>query len=325
MTQSAEKSAEQTIITRNDAIIDAVKKQMAAEKTSQADLARVLGVSTTLINQVLKGIYKGDLGSILLKLEQWSADRRDAAEARAQAVTAPDFMETPTAVEFMTALSVSQQLKKYIIITGAPGVGKTMAAREYFRRHSAVTMVTLSPVVSRPLSLLQHLSDELNISTRVQSRMTRNLIDYWNARPGGMLIVDEAQHLSTQALDELRSIHDQSAVGIALLGNENLIERLTGDNTAVEFGQLRSRFSIRVRRRTPMPQDIEMMLNAWAISSKEMRVFLVKVASKLGHLRTLNNVLEMAVALAQGKQAALELKHLKQAYVYQSGHQLEGA
>ena len=36
----------------------------------------------------------------------------------------------------------------------------------------------------------------------------------------GLLIVDEAQHLDTRALEVLRGLHDQAGIGLALMGNE---------------------------------------------------------------------------------------------------------
>lgn len=44
----------------------------------------------------------------------------------------------------------------------------------------------------------------------------------------GLLIVDEAQHLSAGAIDQLRAVHDRAEVGLALLGNEEVWSRIDG-------------------------------------------------------------------------------------------------
>src|ERR1035437_1267786 len=49
---------------------------------------------------------------------------------------------------------------------------------------------------------------------------------------GGLLVIDEAQHLSVAALDQIRSIHDATDLGIALVGNQQVYARLTGGNRA---------------------------------------------------------------------------------------------
>ena len=63
----------------------------------------------------------------------------------------------------------------------------------------------------------------------------------------GLLIVDEAQHLSLRALETLRALHDATGAGLALMGNAVVYARLTGGRRAAEFAQLFSRVGKRVR------------------------------------------------------------------------------
>jgi len=57
----------------------------------------------------------------------------------------------------------------------------------------------------------------------------------------GLLIVDEAQHLPVSGLDAVRSIHDATGCGLALLGNESVYARITGGARQAHFAQLFSR------------------------------------------------------------------------------------
>ena len=48
----------------------------------------------------------------------------------------------------------------------------------------------------------------------------------------GLLILDEAQHLTVQALDMVRAINDQTSIGLVLCGNDRVITQMTGGNRA---------------------------------------------------------------------------------------------
>jgi len=63
----------------------------------------------------------------------------------------------------------------------------------------------------------------------------------------GLLVVNEAQHLTTKALEGLRSLRDATGTGLALVGSDKLYDRLTGGSRSSDFPQLFSRIGKRVR------------------------------------------------------------------------------
>jgi hypothetical protein len=78
---------------------------------------------------------------------------------------------------------------------------------------------------------------------------------------GGLVVVDEAQHLSVAALDALRSIHDAAGVGLALVGNDLVYGRMVG-NRAAYLDRLFSRIGKRVRISGATQADIEAVARA---------------------------------------------------------------
>ena len=44
----------------------------------------------------------------------------------------------------------------------------------------------------------------------------------------GLVVVDEVQYLTTKAGEGLRSLHDATGTGLALVGGDKLYDRLTG-------------------------------------------------------------------------------------------------
>ena len=71
----------------------------------------------------------------------------------------------------------------------------------------------------------------------------------------GLLILDEAQHLMLPALESLRSIHDATACGLVLMGNEAVYSRLSGRHSA-EFAQLYSRVGSVLKLENPLPRTL---------------------------------------------------------------------
>ena len=57
-------------------------------------------------------------------------------------------------------------------------------------------------------------------------------------------MIDEAQHLTVRALNHLRCVSDESGIGIALVGNEEIYSKLRGSGKA-DFAQLFSRVGMR--------------------------------------------------------------------------------
>ena len=71
----------------------------------------------------------------------------------------------------------------------------------------------------------------------------------------GLLILDEAQHLMLPALESLRSIHDATACGLVLMGNEAVYSRLSGRRSA-EFAHLFSRVGMVLKLENPLPRTL---------------------------------------------------------------------
>ena len=109
-----------------------------------------------------------------------------------------------------------------------------------------------------------------------------------------LLIVDEAQHLSSQALDQLRAFHDLAQCGIALLGNHSIFRRLEGGTRSADYAQLFSRVGMRLDRKKPHSDDIEALLDGWAIEDKSVRRVARAVARRPGALRAMTKVLRQA-------------------------------
>ena len=64
------------------------------------------------------------------------------------------------------------------------------------------------------------------LSTRIRDRVEGSK---------GLIIFDEAQHLSEKAIEEIRSWYDRTGIGIVLQGNAAVLARLDGGTRRAVF------------------------------------------------------------------------------------------
>jgi DNA transposition AAA+ family ATPase len=122
----------------------------------------------------------------------------------------------------------------------------------------------------------------------------------------GLLIIDEAQHLSLSAIESIRSIHDKAEIGLVLCGNESVYARLTGGSRAATFAQLFSRIGKRLRLSQPSKADVTALVDAYGITGKDERQALIEISTRPGALRGVVKTLNLAAMLSSGSPVDLQ-------------------
>ena len=152
----------------------------------------------------------------------------------------------------------------------APGVGKTRAARHYATQYANVWVAQMFPTCTL-WSCLDRTARAVGLRTSHarSSRIEADLIERLNGSRG-LLVIDEAHLLGARALEELRSLHDATGTGLALVGNPLLFSRLTG-HRAEQFEQLYSRIGKIVRLPRTTVADADALLAAWGIAGPGVR------------------------------------------------------
>ena len=118
-------------------------------------------------------------------------------------------------------------------------------------------------------------------------------------------MVDEAQHLTVEALDQVRSIFDAANVGIVLAGNRDLDTHMGLERRRDQLAQIASRVGIRFRRDRPLKADIGTLLDAWQVTGEAERAELTGVALQPGGMRGLTMTLRIAFGLAAAGKVTL--------------------
>jgi DNA transposition AAA+ family ATPase len=231
-----------------DATREEVRRVIQEVKKSVAGAAREVGISYPTFAAWLNGTYQGNNDRVEDAAAVWLDARKVKGALGATMPVAPGFIDTAGSVAVISVLEHAQHAPDFVVITGASGLGKTMTCEAYQKRAPSVWIVTCQPCISTPRAILQRIMDEFCGSDRVAGYRVAGAIVKRMQGTGGLLIVDEAQHLSSAALDQLRTIYDLAGIGIALVGNPTIYSRLEGDGRRAQFAQLYSRVGMRLDR-----------------------------------------------------------------------------
>ncbi len=304
-----------------DALRDEVRAIMEREGMSQADVSKVSGVKYGTFTAWLSGTYAGRNENVAAEVQIWLEARKEQQNTLTKIPQAPGFQATTTARHILDVLSFAQASPDFVLVVGGAGIGKTTSLKRYQETNPNVWMITMSPTSSSPHALLMELCEEMRLSERQPMKLMR-AIGRKVAGSNGLIIVDEAQHLTSKAIDQLRSIFDLGGVGVALAGNETVYSRLEGEGRKAGFAQMYSRIGMRITRPKPHAQDICALIKAWGIENKEQADLLKVIARKPGALRGMTKALKLASMLAAGDGAPLGVKHIKQAWSQLSSQDL---
>lgn len=277
------------------------------------DYATESGISYSTLHAWLGGKYAGDNSRVAEQVVVWLESRDTKKRASMIVPRDPGFIQTPTAEALTTAMMYAQVMPEIAVIAGGAGIGKTTAARQFQAKNPNVWMTTIEPCSKSTYPMLSAIADEMNLTEKVQTKLSRAIGDKIR-NTGGLIIIDEAQHLDTMAVDQLRVLHDKYQIGIVLMGNELVYSKLEGEGRKAGFAQLFSRIGHRVTQTRSRGQDICMLLAAWGVTEKAELQFLKAIGKKPGALRVLGKVLKLATMLATGSGEDRSIDHIKAAW-----------
>jgi DNA transposition AAA+ family ATPase len=301
-----------------EADIEAVRRRLvehkAYESLSWPELARRIGgVGDSTLSGFSTGNYRGDNAEIAWKVNRYFLAEEARREEALLAPVVPDFRMTRTARTMMGQLRWAHG-GEMVAIVGNPGMSKTSTFRHYCRVTPNAFIATMNPATRAVQPMLQEVlrSSGAPGKAAVSSTLFAILCERLKGARA-LIIVDEAQHLTDVALDQLRAIHDRLDCGIVLAGNATVLTRVQGAARQADFAQLSSRVSWSETYLKPHPEDVAILLEAWGVGHELEREFLAKVAAQPGALRLMTQVLKMATLAARAEDEARTLSHLRDA------------
>jgi DNA transposition AAA+ family ATPase len=205
-------------------------------RKTQSWLARISRVNNGTLNQVLKGSYTSPPTKFLKAMLEAIASQDERMTTRGV-----PFVETTV---WRLAVSVYHRARTYQnigVFSGYVGTGKTTAALEYARRTPNVYVVECTRNMSAT-AVLDELCEKLSLTYEARgASKEKKFLSIVRALRGteSLLIIDEADTISPEAMHYVRRIRDMARIGIVLQGTQNLLALLKPEHG--RFDQIRSR------------------------------------------------------------------------------------
>jgi hypothetical protein len=300
---------------------DEMTEWLNAHKTARGlswqKIADESGINFGTISTFGGGTYTGNKENIARKIFKY----RQTVEARDDQAASlpqdPGFLNTITG-DRIEGILVAAHMGGMALGALGPGLGKTYVAREYANRASNVFIATMRPTTKGLPGMIGTVLGALGSSARTGGWTRMMSAEVMNAVRGrkALLVIDEANHLDLDAIEELRSWHDETGVGICLLGNEELYTRIYGGGgRSHAYGRLKSRIGSSVVQDLPDQADVDVFLDGWNITNAPMRKLLMDVGMRpsAGGLREIKQIIVAATLMAEENDHPITLGDLRAA------------
>lgn len=224
-------------------LIKKVREYMTEKGISQNKMATAVGTSSAVLSQWLNSKYEGDLEEINAKISEFLEKEENRGNLTGAGIN--DFVETRISTTIWGLLDYIRKRRTVSMIYGDSGVGKTKAIVEWSKNKTDVILITARPTLSTPKEIMKSLAEELKTKTTgTQGDIARGVIKKLKGTDK-MIIIDEAQQLTIKAIDELRSLNDdtETKTAIVLVGNHPLYEKINKEEDD-ELVLLKNRMSV---------------------------------------------------------------------------------
>lgn len=264
--------------------------------------------------------YAGDVAAVAYKVNRFFLSEAAREDLERAAPIVPGFQWTKTSRMITSQLRWAHR-GKFVIAVGTAGIGKTATIDQYCATTPNAFKATMSPATKSVSAMLLEILMALGVTTRTTGSrqvLTHIIQDRLTDVPA-LLVIDEAQHLDDEALEQLRAIFDKLPMfGVLLSGNPEVLTRIQGGSRQAAFAQLYSRVSYPHVYIRPEEEDVDVILAAWGVTHAKEIEFCRKVASLPGCLRSITMTLELATLVSSGADEARCLTHIQDAWAQHS-------
>ena len=283
---------------------------------NKAEVGRRAGVMSGTLSQWSNGNYPGLLANVNNDISNWLEALEESVGIAARLPVAPKFIRTATGAEIYNVLLFSQISAGFTMVVLPSGSGKTTAARHFVATRPHCWMATVSPHTKTVHGMLNELATELDVQEHNPTRLVRAIgRKLTRLGEGTLVIIDEAQNLVPEAINQLRHFVDNFNCGVALIGNEDTGTAFLKDRGSIASrAQVVTRFDQRLAFESDPTGDAQMLMDAWGIEDADCRKFLAGIATKPGALRNIDRTVRAAYLIALGAGDDLKLAHLTRAW-----------
>lgn len=212
---------------------------MDSTEITQKKVADESGLSQTVVSQFISNTYSGDNSKIANTLMKFLRLYKDRLNVKEESCFYADLSNTKTV---MGLAAYAHKHCEMALICGDSGAGKTTALKHYADNSAGVIFVTANSAIRTGRLILQQIAETMGkncIGCNFKQIMDK-LINALNGTKR-LIIIDEADRLSLNALQAVRDLNDIAKVGIVLAGNNKLRMQMFQGVKGGEFDQIRTR------------------------------------------------------------------------------------
>lgn len=225
---------------------DQLNQFMQTHNIDQETVARGVGVSSAMISQWRQGKYMGNNEKVEAKVAAYlEREKGKLSKPELESV----FVSTPTAQKMLDMLRLTHLSRENGLLYAQAGTGKTTTIRHYEQQYPDVILIE-ADVTDTPSVVLKSIAKKIGTSTVGSLNDIKEGILEKLTNSGRMIIVDEAEQLSTKSLEILRRLHDKAGIGLVLVGMPRLLSNLLGKRG--ELAQLYQRIGLHL----PLPDKV---------------------------------------------------------------------
>ncbi len=218
----------------------------------------------------------------------------------------------------------------FVQLTGEVGTGKTTISRLFLQKLPADTQAALilNPNIT-PIELLENIFKEFKLSTRgmkgklnaMVEKLNEQLLQWWSEGKNTLVIIDEAQNIPRDTLEQLRLLTNletdqQKLLQIILIGQPELKQLMQRKDLRQLAQRITSRFHLQPLSNTETHQYIQ---HRMAVSGGNKDLLSNNAINRIyqqtqGVPRLINVLCDRALLVAFAAESkSVNLKHVKQA------------
>jgi len=278
---------------------------MEQSHKSQRQISRETGLSTSVISQFLNDSYAGDNEEVARTISRYLTVSKERLNSVSSTCFFPELYNTK---EVLFTCFYAHRHNDLALVSGDVGAGKTTALRHYAANNTGVIFVTANACTTLATAILGLICQQVGRQVPGRKAALMNTLVEQLTGSNRLIIIDEADHLSLDALQAIRNLNDLAKVGIVFSGNDKIYRQMLSGRRSYEFDQLRTR--IVVRKKVFNEYTVEEMQGMFPTLNQECIGYLLKLA-RSESLRTAKKIYDVASEFAAAQNTTLTAKHLR--------------
>lgn len=279
----------------NSEIRDALSDYQERNGLTLKQLGSKVGKSESYVSRYLSADPAGDI-------ELFERSVSDMLKSAQQKRTWGEvFFETDAVDQCHLVFDLIREASDIGLVHGPAGIGKTTACQRYAASHKTVIHFTGTEGNGMAYGVINGIASGLDMRKWDASKKKKTEFLY-NKLNGSerLILIDNAQRLNMSGLRWLFDFHDATGVSVALVGNDDVLERLKGNDQMTSRIGFKQNISDSTGRGEWLDKASDRMVAAmWPKAAKEIGLLAREAAHKDGLLRTLNKQLRIAIRLCE--------------------------